>query len=68
MPIYEYKCQKCQAQFESLVLSSSGELEVTCPKCGAGEVNKLMSAFSGGSQNKDFATPASSCSPGKGFS
>ena len=42
MPIYEYKCNACQAEFEELV---SGQNDLPpCPKCGSDKVSKLMSA------------------------
>lgn len=42
MPIYEYTCKKCGAEFEELV-SAQDELP-PCPKCRSGKVEKLMSA------------------------
>ena len=67
MPLYEYKCNDCDYQFEELV-SYSKSNEMTCPNCGSEETQKLVSAFatigssaSGGSSN--------SCSySGSGFS
>jgi putative FmdB family regulatory protein len=45
MPIYEYRCEKCDCQFEQLV--SSGEKKpVICPKCGSKQVKKCISCFS----------------------
>ena len=41
MPIYEYHCNKCDINFETLVLS--GETP-QCTKCGSTEVTRLMSA------------------------
>ncbi|MBL7178685.1 MAG: zinc ribbon domain-containing protein [Pseudomonadota bacterium] len=65
MPIYEYRCGKCDKVFEYLVLSSS---EVpNCPACQSKKVNKLMSAptfFSKGSSGmtERSSAGASSCS------
>jgi putative FmdB family regulatory protein len=42
MPIFEYRCEPCEKQFESFVMSHSEH--VTCPSC-QGEVKKLMSTF-----------------------
>jgi len=42
MPLYEYKCAKCNEQFEVLLLKQ--DETVTCPRCHTGEVEKLMSA------------------------
>lgn len=43
MPIYEYVCGKCGAEFERLVKSS--ETKPECPKCGSGNVAKKLSRF-----------------------
>ena len=42
MPIYEYKCQKCGHDLETLQQVSEPPL-TTCPECG-GELKKLLSA------------------------
>lgn len=50
MPIYEYHCNKCEKDFEELVLGSNPV--VKCPACQSSEVAKKMSAcaFKAGSQ------------------
>ncbi|MBI5248652.1 MAG: zinc ribbon domain-containing protein [Desulfomonile tiedjei] len=52
MPIYEYRCGKCEVEFEKLVF---GKDEVLCPKCG-GQVEKLMSSCTFKSAAGDFKT------------
>ena len=42
MPIYEYKCSRCNEEFECLVLGSKDE--VSCPSCNGTDVNRLLSA------------------------
>jgi putative FmdB family regulatory protein len=42
MPLYEYKCTKCNEQFEVLLLKQ--DETVTCPRCNTADVEKLMSA------------------------
>ncbi len=42
MPLYEFRCEKCDYFFEKLVASAD---EVSCPVCG-GHVKKLLSTFS----------------------
>ena len=42
MPIYEYICEKCGAQFEDIV-SASATTCPPCPKCASGDTKKLMS-------------------------
>ncbi|MEA2101771.1 MAG: zinc ribbon domain-containing protein [Thermodesulfobacteriota bacterium] len=41
MPIYEYKCQKCNYEFEQLQKFSDSPL-TQCPRCN-GELKKLVS-------------------------
>lgn len=43
MPIYEYRCEPCNKQFETFVMTSSEP--VACPTCQNAEVKKLMSTF-----------------------
>lgn len=42
MPIYEYKCQGCQTQFEALVRSDTVP---ACPSCHSTELEKMLSVF-----------------------
>jgi putative FmdB family regulatory protein len=44
MPIYEYKCMKCNKDFEYLVLGSDSS--VSCPECNGNKVKRQMSACS----------------------
>lgn len=43
MPIYEYKCEKCDNSFEKLVFASDKE-PVSCPECKATDVQRLLSS------------------------
>jgi len=45
MPIYEYQCQQCGERFE--VRQSIGEdgSRLNCPKCKAGNPERLFSSF-----------------------
>ncbi len=43
MPIYEYQCEKCRHCFE-LIVFSSDDKKITCPKCNHGRVKRLLSA------------------------
>ena len=40
MPLYEYRCQKCEAEFELLVRN---EKDRVCPKCQSRDLEKLLS-------------------------
>ena len=43
MPIYEYKCDKCGHQLETIQKFSDAPLQ-ECPACGAHALTKLISA------------------------
>jgi putative FmdB family regulatory protein len=43
MPLYEYQCDACGAQFELIRKFSDPPLQV-CPTCGAERVRKLLSS------------------------
>ena len=60
MPIYEYKCSKCEHQFEVIQRFSDNPVE-SCPECNEKQVKKLVSATSfrlkgGGWYETDFKT------------
>ncbi len=66
MPIYEYKCSKCDCEFEKLVFGGSDD-GISCPECKSGNVEKVFSCFSGVSRSSDGSTHSmssgcSSCS------
>ena len=44
MPIYEFKCLKCENLFELIVLSDTEEAEMRCPNCHSGDFQRVMSA------------------------
>ncbi|HFQ81084.1 MAG TPA: zinc ribbon domain-containing protein [Desulfobacterales bacterium] len=46
MPIYEYKCRKCGAVFEQIIISKHDASEISCRKCGSNLVRKTISAAS----------------------
>jgi putative FmdB family regulatory protein len=67
MPIYEYTCADCSAQFEKFVRSMTGTVTVKCPDCGGTHVKKGWSLFgmSNAGGGLDLAaSAASNCSPG----
>ena len=43
MPIYEYQCEKCEHQFDTLQKLSEKPLK-KCPECGKMSLTKLVSA------------------------
>jgi len=43
MPIYEYRCNKCECTFEYLALSAN-DPDPQCPSCCSEGIEKLISA------------------------
>lgn len=70
MPIYEFKCSKCEEFFEIIVMGSDTDETLTCPKCKSTEFERVVSKtnFSlGGSsagQPKSVQTQERECSGG----
>jgi putative FmdB family regulatory protein len=46
MPTYEYKCRKCEHQFEQFQSITAKSLR-KCPKCGAMTLNRLIGTGTG---------------------
>jgi putative FmdB family regulatory protein len=46
MPIYEFKCQKCEAFFEILVMSKDESVEMKCPECDSEDFERVISTTS----------------------
>jgi putative FmdB family regulatory protein len=42
MPLFEYRCLACHAEFELLI---RGGAQPVCPSCGAVSLEKLLSMF-----------------------
>ena len=66
MPIYEYVCDDCQAQFEKIVINR--QQEVSCPKCSSQKATIQLSVFSsataGGSSTSSSGSSGGSCCGG----
>ena len=60
MPIFEYRCNDCAAEFE--VLQRASDFSTTpksppeCPKCGASNSTKRFSAFATTGTQKETAS------------
>ena len=48
MPIYEFHCDDCGADFEELFRSASERRRPTCDRCDSGNVRKKFSTFATG--------------------
>ncbi len=70
MPIYEFKCSKCEEFFEVIVMGSNDNDIVCCPKCESNEYERVVSKtnFAMGSpsagQAKGVQTQERECSSG----
>jgi putative FmdB family regulatory protein len=61
MPIFEFRCKKCDHVFEELVFSSNPDpADIICPHCGEKNADKLMSAFSSAGA-ASFGSSGASC-------
>ncbi|MBK8480757.1 MAG: zinc ribbon domain-containing protein [Proteobacteria bacterium] len=45
MPIYEYKCERCERQFEVLLKTTE---KAKCPHCGGAKLKQQLSVFAVG--------------------
>jgi putative FmdB family regulatory protein len=54
VPLYEYVCRRCAHEFEELVFG--GDEAPRCPRCQAGEVERVMSVVAVG--RSESARPA----------
>ncbi|THB73418.1 MAG: zinc ribbon domain-containing protein [Desulfobacteraceae bacterium] len=60
MPIYEFKCSKCEEFFEVIVRNSNDEEEVGCPKCESKEFQRVVSMTNYAMGNKGSAQQGAS--------
>lgn len=43
MPIYEFRCIKCDSNFELLIVKSNEKVEMRCPECGSSDFERILS-------------------------
>lgn len=73
MPIYEYICQDCGKEFETIVSSSADRDKVSCKHCNSTKTKKTISATCfrvgspAGSASLNPAPVSSGCGAGSGF-
>lgn len=65
MPIYEYRCKKCENKFDALQRVGADGKDLNCPRCGEREPERLISVFS--SSGTESSVSSASCSPEGGF-
>jgi putative FmdB family regulatory protein len=64
MPIYEYVCEDCKAQFEKIVINK--QQEISCPKCASKKATIQLSVFATAGSGGSSAPSGSSSSGGGG--
>lgn len=70
MPIYEFKCLKCEEYMEILVMGSDDkQVEMKCGKCGSPNLERILSSTSytvaaGGAAKSGSSTESRTCSSG----
>lgn len=70
MPIYEFKCHKCQEFIEILVMGDKDDaVEMKCSRCGSRELERVLSSTSynmapGGKSQSQASTQTRTCSSG----
>jgi putative FmdB family regulatory protein len=60
MPLYEYTCCKCEAEFELLV---RGDETPRCPACGSKRLDKHLSAPAAHTASRNQLPVCGPCSP-----
>lgn len=61
MPIYEFKCSKCNEIFEVIVMSGNDDEEIKCTKCGSQSFERVLSSGSIGASNPSPSGSGVSC-------
>ena len=68
MPIYEFKCLKCDECFEILFAGTQDTAELKCTKCDSQDVERVLSStnfsVSGGNGSTGACAQTRSCSSG----
>ncbi len=70
MPIYEFKCLKCNEYFELLLMKSDDKIEMKCPECTSCEIERVISNTSytmgenATGENRKAAAQTRTCSGG----
>jgi putative FmdB family regulatory protein len=80
MPLYEFRCLKCNECFEILVMKQEEQVELRCPKCKSEEFERVLSVSchtvggetskDGGARSQTRSCPSGTCTtydiPGHG--
>jgi len=58
MPIYEYRCNQCEVEFERYV--QTAQAAVACPTCRSSRVTRRLSVLGARGAGDTFAAPGMS--------
>jgi len=61
MPIYEFICSKCNAEFDKLTSFDWKSAGVSCPECGSEELNRIVSLVGVKSGGKMLGSGSDAC-------
>ena len=69
MPIYEFRCLKCDSNFEFLMVNQDDTVEMKCPDCGSFDFERILSSTnysisSGSGANHGVKSETKTCSSG----
>ncbi len=62
MPLYEFRCDRCDQRFEELCENTEASNGVRCPGCRSRRVSRLLSTFAVSVQGGRKGGSASACS------
>ena len=69
MPIYEFKCLKCEHFIEFLLKRADEKIELKCPNCNSENLERVLSSTSytmgaGSGESSKVSSQTRSCSSG----
>ena len=67
MPIYEFKCLKCEKFIELLIMNSDEQIELKCPDCNSQELERVLSTTTysmGSGKGQKVSAQTKTCSAG----
>ncbi|MER2598884.1 MAG: zinc ribbon domain-containing protein [Caldilineales bacterium] len=63
MPIYEYHCNDCGADFEKFLRSMFSQEAIICPECDGAQVAKSLSLIGAGRISSGGGSAPAACGP-----
>jgi putative FmdB family regulatory protein len=62
MPLYEYACMDCRAQFDALRSIKDADAPIACPDCEGQNTSRMLSLFYAHSDGRTLTQSAPACS------